>query len=596
MAVKIVFLHGIGDGDPQAHWFEGLNRGLAQAGHAPIDRADTIAPRYSSLLKTKGIGAKMPPVTYRVKDDSKARFEFARRQARIQRMLGLKSAPTGFGAHLVPPGPLNAAQAFAVNNMSVHDLTQVRRYVEGEPLRGAVLQFLLDQDYGDEIVLIGHSLGSVIAIDLLDHLPETIRVRRFITIGSPANAPSLHKGSERLLKKFPYARVDDWSNIFNPADVVTGGRGLAWTFPAAQDFSVDIGRLEHSAGAYLGHPAAANLVAEIMYPSKALVLTNPGIAVRLTDEQASILLLLHYARVVKGHIKDSEVAARYGGALQVRRDQIVAEIKDLATAGQQPIPGELYDLASGVLPPVPNRWELHEAVGELVILALTNAVDPYEIDVEKAPMRAIPDMAVILGFSADVGVKVVGAIEDVQKALVGRGGVPWGRVLTAAAGVAMLAAGPVGLMVAAPAAAYGGAAIVGSLAAFGPGGMVGGLAMLGGLAGAGAAITTTAVTAGGGGSGESLDLETLVLRITVEHARKMLDLPFDENLWYQFAKAETRVSAEINRLEAFSGTKSEWLTKLHEVKTSLERMMTFIIDNGLAPRAINAGGKAQADQ
>lgn len=93
-------------------------------------------------------------------------------------------------------------RGFAVENVPAYDLTQVRRYVRDEPLRGAILRHLLDQDFGDEIVLIGHSLGSVIAIDLLDHLPEHVHVRRFLTIGSPAAAPSLHEGSERLLKNF----------------------------------------------------------------------------------------------------------------------------------------------------------------------------------------------------------------------------------------------------------------------------------------------------------------------------------------------------------------------------------------------------------
>lgn len=595
MAVKVVFLHGIGDGDPRAGWLEGLNRGLVQAGHDPIDRADTIAPRYSSILSTAGIGAKMPPPTYRVKDDSAARVEFARRQARIQRSLGLKSTPSGFGAHVVPEGPLNAMQGFAVGNLSAFDLTQVRRYVQNESLRGAVLRFLMDQDYADEIVLIGHSLGSVIAIDFLDHLPEHVHVRRFITIGSPASAPSLHQGSERLLKKFPYARVDDWSNIFNPRDIVTGGRGLAAIFPAAQDFAIDIGHLEHGSGAYLGHPGVASLVAQILYPSKGLVLSRSGIAVRLDDSQASVLLMLHYGHAVARSIKNQETAARYKGALQLRQDQIVTEIEELASVGQQPLADELHQLLDGKLPPVPLRWELHEAVGELVVLALTNVVDPYELDVEQAPMRAIPEIAFTLGFSTDVGAKVVRAIEDVQQSLDRRGGVPWGRVLTAAAGVALLAAGPVGLIAAAPATAAGAAAITGGLAAFGPGGMVGGLAMLGGLAGTGAAITTSAVTGGGGEAQSALDLKALVLRVSVEHARNMLDLPFDPNLWYQLADAETQVSAQINLLDSFSASNSPRLAMLREVKDSLERLMTFVIDHGLAPRAIAAGDEKRFD-
>lgn len=48
------------------------------------------------------------------------------------------------------------------------------------------------------------TVGSAIAIDLLDHLTEALRVRRFITIGSPANIRVLHEGTERLLKTFPY--------------------------------------------------------------------------------------------------------------------------------------------------------------------------------------------------------------------------------------------------------------------------------------------------------------------------------------------------------------------------------------------------------
>ncbi|WP_280764119.1 hypothetical protein [Prescottella agglutinans] len=495
----------------------------------------------------------------------------------------------------MPEGPLNAAQGFAVDHVSAYDLTQVRRYVRDESLRGAVLRYLLGHDFGDEIVLIGHSLGSVIAIDLLDHLPEKVHVRRFITIGSPAAAPSLHEGSERLLKKFPYARVDDWSNIFNPRDVVTGGRGLASTFPAAQDFAVDIGVLEHGAATYLGHPATAMLVAEVAYPSKSVVLAQSGVAVRLTDAQASVLLLLHYGHAVARHIKDQDAAARYAGALCVRQDQVIADIEELATIGQQPLAAELHQLVDGGLPPVPDRWELHEAVNELVVLALTNAVDPHEIDVERAPMRAIPEVAFVLGFSSDVGEKVVRAIEDVQKALDRRGGVPWGRVLTAAAGVALLAAGPVGLIAAAPATAAGAAAITGGLAAFGPGGMVGGLAMLSGLAGTGAAIAATAVAGGSDEARPVLDLNALVRRVTVEHARKLVDLPFDRNLWYQLADAETQVSAQINTLEAFSDPKSAQLTMLREVNDSLGRLMRFLIDNGLAPRAIAAGGEMRID-
>ncbi|MFV8053887.1 hypothetical protein [Mycobacterium sp. 48b] len=84
--MKVVFLHGIGDGDPHFAWLRELNQGLTQAGHGPIDREQVIAPRYSSCLRTEGRSAKLPPVTYKPKDEPTARREFERRHARVQRL------------------------------------------------------------------------------------------------------------------------------------------------------------------------------------------------------------------------------------------------------------------------------------------------------------------------------------------------------------------------------------------------------------------------------------------------------------------------------------------------------------------------------
>lgn len=43
--MKVVFLHGIGDGDPKYGWLDSLNRGLMQACHEPIDRASSASCR-----------------------------------------------------------------------------------------------------------------------------------------------------------------------------------------------------------------------------------------------------------------------------------------------------------------------------------------------------------------------------------------------------------------------------------------------------------------------------------------------------------------------------------------------------------------------
>jgi pimeloyl-ACP methyl ester carboxylesterase len=586
--MKIVFLHGIGDGDPDYEWLDGLNRGLEQAGFAPVQREQVIAPRYSSYLKTAGRSSSMPPITYKPKDDGVARREFERRQARVQRRLQLQHGVRTFGFHVLPDFAWDWASRVAVSHFPALDLDQVRGYIRDDKVRADVMRHILDHlpSYG-EIILVAHSLGSVIAIDLLDHLPEKLHVRRFITIGSPANIRALHEGSERLLKKFPYAHVDDWSNFLNVGDIVTGGRGLATTFPGAQDFMLS-GVSGHNADAYLGDPAVAGLVAEVLYPSTELVPASADIAIRMTEAEASALLLQHFATAVAHNIKEDEQARRYRATLRILRDDLGAQIA-LAGASGALLAPEMIELMNGKLPPLPHRWELHEALNEMVVLALTNCVEPYDIDPGEAQMHALADIAVQLGFQRHTGETVARAIRDVQRCVAGRGGVPWGKVLTAAAGVALLAAGPVGLAVAAPAGVFGAAAITSSLAAFGPGGMVGGLAMLGGLAGTGAATATAAAVSGSEPEGPRPNLVKLMMRVAVEYARKLLDLPHDPTLWYQLTDFENQVSAAVNRLAPFDDAKSPKLVQLKVTKVAMKNLLAFMIEKGLSPEAITTG-------
>lgn len=590
--MKVVFLHGIGDGDPEHTWLDGLNRGLAQAGHDPIDREHVIAPRYSSYLKTEGRSGKLPPITYKPQDEASARQEFERRQARVQRLLRLQHGVRTFGFNLIPPPVWDVTPDFLISHASVMNLDQVRRYVRDDKVRADVMNHIIDHlpSYGD-VILVAHSLGSVIAIDLLDHLPENLHVRRFITIGSPANIRALHDGSERLLKKFPYSRVDDWSNFLNVRDIVTGGRGLASTFPGAQDFLLTT-IAGHDAATYLGEASVSALIADVLYPSKAVVRASADVAVRMGDGEASMLLLQHFAEAVANNIKDDHVRSRYRAALQIIRDDVAAQLLQQEAAGQLLSP-EMVQLSNGSLPPLPHRWEFHEAVGELVVLALTNPVTPYEIDAGSAIQLALEHVSVELGFTRRIGKAVVAAINDVQRSVAPKGGVPWGRVLTAAAGVALLAAGPVGLAVAAPAGLAGAAAVTSSLAAFGPGGMMGGLAMLGSLAGTGAAAATAAAVSGPGAQATGPNLESLTMRVATEHARKKLDLPHDGTLWYQLVDFESQISAALNRLQPFNDPKSQRLVQLSAARAAVNQLLRFMIENELSPAAITDGEPKQ---
>jgi len=585
--MKIVFLHGIGDGDPGFGWLDGLNRGLTQAGFDAVDRDHVIAPRYSSILTTDGISAELPDVTYKPRNEAVARREFERRQARVERQLRLKFGVRSFGFNqLIPELIWGAVPQYVVGNVPLFDLPQVRRYVSREGVRGAVMRHILDHlpTYGD-VMIIGHSLGSVIAIDLLDHLHPDLHVARFITIGSPANIRALHEGSERLLKKFPYSRVDDWSNFLNNHDIVTGGRGLASIFPGAQDFMLGI--TGHAAGGYLSDAAVAGLVADTIYPRREVTPAVSGTHVRMTDAQASALLIQHFSEAVAGHIKDDDRGERYRSAVKLLRDDLAAQLAQQARAGHLLAP-ELGELMAGELPALPQRWEIDEAVGSLVALTLANCVEPYDIKVEKESIAALEDISSALGFTRQTGKTIGIAVNDVRGCIAGKDHIAWSRVLTAAAGLALVAAAPVGLAAAAPAGVFGAAAITSALAGFGPGGMIGGLATLGGLAGTGAAITTAAAVASPHHD-PAPNLAKLTLRVAVEHARHLLDMPHEGTvLWYDLADFESRISAMINRLEPLNDPDSLKLIQLRAAKVAVQALIRFMDEKDLSPRALTA--------
>lgn len=583
--MKIVFLHGIGNGDPERGWLDGLNNALRAAGHPVVDERMVVAPRYAFLLNTEGLKAKEPKIEYKESKGSRSRRAFELRQAEVRRLLQHDSGVTTFGFAQVPDFLAGAARNFGAKNLPVFDLPMVKRYVSDDGCRATILGFLREQvPTRGEIILIGHSLGSVIAIDLLDQLPPELRVRRFITIGSPANCAELYGRRKHLLNKVPYELVDDWSNFFSYGDPVPMGRGLAAMFPGAQDFAISLGPGVHGAKEYLAHPSIARLVANVIYPSKDLVPACSDIVVRLSDDEFVELVKWHFAWTLLSHIAEADRRDRYRGALTTVQQDLIAQLRQRVIDGT-PMPAELYALLSNPdqLPALPQgRLELRDAISLLIVLTATNFIDPYEIDSEDAVRKAIPDMLTQLGINRGYSVQIDTALAAVNDAVAGRGGLPLGRIGIAAAGLALMAAGPIGLAVAAPAGAFGGAAITGALAAFGPGGMVGGLGTLGGLAAGGAGLAAAAAFSGSGPEAVTLNVTQLRLQVAAAYAHHLLKLPTDRELWHKLTVLETQVSAELSRLETFSDPKAGRLQHLRAARTTVARLLAFLTDKQIA--------------
>jgi hypothetical protein len=355
-------------------------------------------------------------------------------------------------------------------------------------------------------------------------------------------------------------------------------------FPGAQDFAISLGPRVHGAKQYLAQPAIARLIANVVYPSKHLVPAGSDIVVRLSDDEFVELVKWHFAWTLLSHIADADRQNRYRGALTTVQQDLIAQLRQRAIEGT-PIPVELHALLSNPdqLPDLPqDRLELRDVISLLIVLSATNFVDPYEIDTEDAVRKAIPDMLTKLGINKGYSVQIGTALDEVNDAITDRGGLPLGKIGIAAAGLALMAAGPVGLAVAAPAGAFGGAAITGALAAFGPGGMVGGLGMLGGLAAGGAGLAAAAAFSGSGPDAVALNVTQLRLQVAAAHAHHLLKLPEDRELWHKLTVLETQVAAELNRLETFSDLKTGRVQHLRAARTTVAKLLTFLTDKQIA--------------
>ncbi|WP_410597347.1 hypothetical protein [Amycolatopsis sp. lyj-23] len=162
------------------------------------------------------------------------------------------AAPKGLGRIPRPFQALIAAidrrfgPAAAV--LSIRELKQVRRYLREPAVRRAVDDRVRDEFPPGCRVLIGHSLGSVVAYELLRQNPD-LGVKLLITVGSPL---ALRMVRDRLrVEPLP---VPAWVNVRDLRDPVACAGELRGWWPQireADEIVVDNGAKAHAAERYL---------------------------------------------------------------------------------------------------------------------------------------------------------------------------------------------------------------------------------------------------------------------------------------------------------------------------------------------------------
>src|SRR4051794_20284645 len=166
MTSRLVYLHGIG-ADHDDAWRGVVSAALVEVGYPGLEGIDCRAPKYPNTLRYPSDERHVlppqtsPDVSGSERDGLHWRVE--RATADLERAIGAHSAGGGM--------PLGAETVPAVMKV----IPQARRYLEDDSTRANTLHRVLAAlPESGPIVLLAHSLGTVIAADLLTRLPAGI--------------------------------------------------------------------------------------------------------------------------------------------------------------------------------------------------------------------------------------------------------------------------------------------------------------------------------------------------------------------------------------------------------------------------------------
>ena len=280
----IVAVHGIGQqfsGDAilQEKWWSALLSGVHLVGHNLTDKSQLVCPFYGHLFRPPGALALCPVYCA---DDIQPEDEEAELLALFWRAAAKAEpnkvpSPESYAAGTSLVGTPQIVQcalkallgsSFFENiseSVLIGDLKQVVRYLNQPGLRESVLTIVQSQIISDTRVVIGHSLGSVVAYEALCRNPKN--VVSFVSIGSPLGIRNLifdkltpHPNTSGI-GAWP-GPVKYWTNIADKGDIVALEKKLAPFFSKrVKDILVCNGSDAHDATRYLTTKEAGEAIA-----------------------------------------------------------------------------------------------------------------------------------------------------------------------------------------------------------------------------------------------------------------------------------------------------------------------------------------------
>lgn len=328
----MLYLHGVGDDGTDRRWWDLLRRERGLAGRD----LQIISPDYAHLLLGPGESRPWPPRTRPLGHDDSQRQEraFHIRQAdlavELQRRGTRLAAPDDYAGFGRVPDPIDAFGERIIMS-TIYDV--VTRYVGDRPRRLAVLDRVLDHVRPHaEIVIVAHSLGALVALDLIQHLPPGLRVRLLVTAASAIARRALPDEVLSLRHNFPHDRVGQWVNVYNPRDAVTRGRGIARRFPDAVDVAVPSGLGDHELATLMSDSGIRGTVAWAVDHSvfdETMAAPSPGtgiitgpLSLEVARDLSTVAMLGHCETVARRSLVPESTLGRIAAARRLRLGRV----------------------------------------------------------------------------------------------------------------------------------------------------------------------------------------------------------------------------------------------------------------------------------
>lgn len=246
----MVMIHGAGPFSPD--WYKPLVTAIQKELGHPFD----YLPVYYADVATRRAALADSP--------SKAKFKAAF-QKELQR--SFQATMSTMPAHrkgraVAARSPI---QMYAVTTQHVAD------YFFSPATRAAIQARLIEKldearKKFDEIVLVAHSLGTVVSFDVLKQYAARYNIVAFFTAGSPiAKLRRIGKYDDRL-GAIDYQHVRRWYNVYDTTDWVADPLGTSFPKPGYRVFDVfvDIGVLPDASHDYLNNRETIQLFADAM--------------------------------------------------------------------------------------------------------------------------------------------------------------------------------------------------------------------------------------------------------------------------------------------------------------------------------------------